>query len=127
MYFELNRQAAKSAKNGREAMMRLLLAYVIGLSLVFILTVCAVFAWDSSHRALRLPTRPGSETMGHAATLIFIVAFVGAVALPLAYVSTVGQRKPWPMKSFILGVATGLCLGIAVDMLCVYAVHHGWK
>ena len=107
--------------------MRFLLAFVIGLSAALIVTVIPVLIWDSQYRAMWLPGhRSGSGAVAHLSALVGLAALAAALALPVAYVSTKGLRKPWPTKSLILGILSGICLGVVLDGLCVYAVHHGW-
>jgi len=107
--------------------MRFLLAYIAAFSLALAVAVVPFLVWDYRYRAAWLPDRPGSATMANLSLVLGLASIFAALALPLTYLSTTGQRKPWPMKSFIAGILSGVFFGVVVGGVAIYAVHHGWK
>ena len=55
--------------------------------------------------------------------LASISAFVAAVALLFAAISTIGFRKAWPTTSFVVGMGVGIVVGCSVDLWCYHIMH----
>jgi hypothetical protein len=55
--------------------------------------------------------------------LASVSAFIAAVALLIAAITSYGLRKAWPARSFALGIGAGAIIGCVVDLACYHIMH----
>lgn len=96
--------------------MRTTFGFVAGLALAMMAVVLGGMIWDTRKtHIIQVFPQAGIDAWSKASFLISVAAFVAAAALLFAFVSTIGFRKSWPIRSFIWGLAAGGFAGSLVD------------
>jgi hypothetical protein len=104
--------------------MRTISAFIAGLAISLMFIVLAGMMWGTRRTHIMQVLPQGRvDAWSRASVLIWLAAFGAAAALPVAFVSTIGFRKTWPTKSFILGSAVGILIGCTVDAWCFHAMN----
>ena len=97
-------------------------SFLFGTAIVQPFAIIPVSLWAESLRRRPFSQVPGGETLAHASALLAAACAVAVIAVLIKSV----VHKRWSLKSLLVGLLLGFCIGMAVDAFCVNAVRQSY-